>query len=83
MSTQKVIQWQQFNGTDYDFLYPVIKDGYITLQMLNENFLLPWNKISGTNPLRPPGAIILNSECYGTTLPSTATAGRLFFKKVQ
>ena len=83
MSVHKVVQWRQYNGTDYDFLYPVIKDGYITFSMLNENFTLPWSKISGTNPFRPNGQIILNSECYGTTLPSTPTNGRLFFKKVQ
>ena len=28
------------------------------------------------------GATILSSNQYGTALPSTATAGRLFFKKV-
>ena len=82
MATEKIVQWKQYNGVDYDLLYPVIKDGYITANMLNENFSLPWTKISGTNPLRPPGQIILTSDCYGTTLPSTPTAGRLFFKKV-
>lgn len=83
MSTQKIVQWKQYNGVDYDLLYPVIKDGYITSSMLSESFTLDWSKITGTNPLRPPGAIILTSDCYGTTLPATATAGRLFFKKVQ
>jgi len=33
--------------------------------------------------LTQQGKIILNSNCYGTTLPSTAEAGRLFFLKVQ
>lgn len=82
MSVQKVVQWRQYNGTDYDFLYPVIKDGYITSSMLNESLTLPWSKISGTNPFRPAGQIILTTSCYGTTLPDTPTAGRLFFKKV-
>ncbi len=83
MSTQKIVQWKEWNGTDYDFLYPVIKDGYITSAMLNSNFTLPWSKITGTNPFTPSGSIVLNSECYGENLPSTATVGRLFFKKVQ
>ena len=82
MSTQKVVQWREYNGVDYDYLYPVIKDGYITSSMLNENFTLSWSKITGTSPLRPPGQIILTSDCYGTALPATATEGRLFFKKV-
>ena len=82
MSTQKVVQWRQYNGIDYDYLYPVIKDGYITSAMLNDSFTLPWSKITGTSPLRPAGQIILTSECYGNALPATATEGRLFFKKV-
>lgn len=83
MSAQKIVQWRQYNGTDYDYLYPVIKNGYITSSMLDSSFTLPWNKITGTSPFRPSGQIILTNECYGTTLPSTPTAGRLFFKKVQ
>ena len=82
MSVQKVVQWRAYNVTDYDYLYPVIKDGYITSPMLNESFTLPWSKISGTNPFRPSGQIILTTSCYGTTLPDTPTEGRLFFKKV-
>lgn len=83
MSTQKIVQWREYNGVDYDYLYPVVKDGYITYSMLNENFTLPWSKITGTNPLRPAGQIILTTACYGTVLPDTPTEGRLFFKKVQ
>lgn len=33
--------------------------------------------------LTQQGQIILDSDCYGDTLPLTPTAGRLFFKKVQ
>ena len=32
--------------------------------------------------LTQSGQIVLGSACYGNTLPSTATAGRLFFKKL-
>lgn len=83
MSTQKVVQWRQYNGNDYDYLYPVIKDGYITTSMLSEAFTVPWSKVSGTSPFRPAGQIILTNECYGTALPANPTEGRLFFKKVQ
>ena len=40
---------------------------------------------TGANALKnlfAAGATILSSNQYGTSLPSTATAGRLFFKKV-
>ena len=83
MSTEKVVQWREYNGVDYDYLYPVIKNGYITSAMLSDSFTVPWSKVSGTSPLRPPGQIILTTDCYGTALPSTPTEGRLFFKKVQ
>lgn len=83
MGQNLAVQWKQWNGTDYDNLYPVIADGSVTPQKLSDNFTLPWNKITGTNPFAPSGQIILTSSCYGTTLPSTATDGRLFFKKVQ
>ncbi|MBQ3327148.1 MAG: hypothetical protein IJG86_05145 [Clostridia bacterium] len=33
--------------------------------------------------LTQQGKIILDSDCYGDTLPATAEAGRLFFLKVQ
>lgn len=82
MSTQKIVQWKEYNGEDYDLLYPVIKEGYITPAMLSDTFTLPWSKITGTSPFRPAGQIILTTDCYGTTLPATATEGRLFFKKV-
>lgn len=32
--------------------------------------------------LTQSGQIVLGAACYGNTLPSTATAGRLFFKKL-
>lgn len=83
MASQKLVQWRQWNGTDYDYLYPVIKDGTVTAAKLSSDFMLPWNKISGTNPFTPAGSIVLNSSCYGTQLPSSATTGRLFFLKVQ
>ena len=39
-------------------------------------------KIKHQKNLLAAGATILSSYQYGTSLPSTATAGRLFFKKV-
>ena len=38
--------------------------------------------IGSSKNLFAAGATILSSNQYGTSLPSTATAGRLFFKKV-
>lgn len=79
----KIVQWKQKNGTSYDLLYPVIKDGYITYSKLAAGFTLPWSQISGTNPFTPVGAIVLNSSCYGTSLPNTnLTEGRIFFLKI-
>lgn len=83
MASHKIVQWREYNGTDYDYLYPVIKDGYITYSKLASGFTLPWSQISGTNPFAPSGRIILNSSCYGTSLPTTnLSEGRIFLLKV-
>lgn len=65
-----------------------IADAAITLAKLGEIISIAKggtgsnNGATGLQNLLAAGATILSSYQYGTALPSTATAGRLFFKKV-
>lgn len=81
------VQWRQWNGSSYDYLYPVIKDTSVTTAKLEDGCVTgAKTNFSGgltiSGELTQTGQIVLGSNSYGTSLPSTATSGRLFFKKV-
>lgn len=65
-----------------------IADGSVTMAKLGATVTIAKGGTGATDGatalknLLAAGATILSSNQYGTTLPSTATAGRLFFKKV-
>lgn len=88
---EKNVQWRQWNGSSYDYLYPVIKDnsistnkiadGAVTVAKVNlTTAALTLGKANTNSTLN--GGLIIGSNMYGTSLPTTVTNGRLFFKKV-
>lgn len=67
---------------------PLIKDGAVTRAKIadqsvdNSKCDFSAGLTVGGN-FTPQGEIILDSDCYGDTLPAAGTPGRLFFLKVQ
>lgn len=79
ISTAKII--------DANVTTPKLADGSVTTPKLASGAVTgPKTDFSAGltigGDLTQQGKIILDSDCYGTTLPAAGTPGRLFFKKV-